>query len=167
MERVNYSSARQNLIADQVTYDTYRNYLEEYLLRPIFRKFVNICYLKGLLDRTSFNPDDDDYYMAKWLGTSMAWIDPLKEANANMINLSSGGKSFQSYCAEQGVDWRDRIDEMKEAQEYAEKQGVTLSFVQKISHDDGDDDSDNSNKTNTDKDGGEKKNEEENQEDSK
>ena len=56
---------------------------------------------------------------------------------------------------------------MKEAQEYAEKQGVTLSFVQKISHDDGDNDSDNSNKTNTDKDGGEKKNEEENQENSK
>ena len=167
VERVNYSSARQNLTADQVTYDIYRKYLEEYLLRPIFRKFVNICYLKGLLDRTSFNPDDDDYYEAKWLGTSMAWIDPLKEANANMINLASGGKSFQSYCAEQGVDWRDRIDEMKEAQEYAEKQGVTLSFVQKISHDDGDDDSDNSNKTNTDKDGGEKKNEEENQEDSK
>lgn len=167
VERVNYSSARQNLIADQVTYDTYRNYLEEYLLRPIFRKFVNVCYLKGLLDRTSFNPDDDDYYMAKWLGTSMAWIDPLKEANANMINLASGGKSFQSYCAEQGVDWRDRIDEMKEAQEYAEKQGVTLSFVQKISHDDSGDDSDNSNKTNTDMNGGEKKNEEENQEDSK
>ena len=80
-----------------------------------------------------------------------------------MINLASGGKSFQSYCAEQGVDWRDRIDEMKEAQEYAQKQGVTLSFVQKISHDDGDDDSDNSDKKeNHDMNGGDKEDEKEN-----
>lgn len=169
VERVNYSSARQNLIADQVTYETYRNYLEEYLLRPIFRRFVNACYLRGLLDHTSFNPDDDEYYEAKWLGTSMAWIDPLKEANANMINLASGGKSFQSYCAEQGVDWRDRIDEMKEAQEYAKKQGVTLSFVQQNKSLDENEDGNNVNsnkKENNDMNGGDKEDEKENQESS-
>ena len=40
----------------------------------------------------------------------------------------NGGLSFQQYCAAQGVDWRERIDEMAEVQEYAESKGVTLSF---------------------------------------
>lgn len=169
VEKVNYSSARQNLVVDQIVYKNYRKFLEEYLLRPIFKRFVNACYLKGYLDRTSFNPNDENYYEAEWLGTSMAWIDPLKEANANMINLSSGGKSFQSYCAEQGVDWRDRIAEMKEAQEYAEKMGVTLSFVQQNKSLDENEDGDNVNsnkKENNDMNGGDKEDEKENQESS-
>ena len=128
VERVNYSSARQNLLADENTYKQMRKELVEYFLRPLYRRFVNICYLAGLLDGTGFKPDDLQYYKAVWLAPSLGWIDPKKEAEANSINLQNGGKSFQQYCAEQGVDWRERIDEMAEVQEYAESKGVTLSF---------------------------------------
>ena len=128
VERVNYSSARQNLLADEVTYKQMRKDLIEYFLRPLYRRFVNICYLAGLLDGTGFKPNDKQFYKAVWLAPSLGWIDPKKEAEANTINLQNGGKSFQQYCAEQGADWKERIDEMAEVQEYAESKGVTLSF---------------------------------------
>ena len=128
VERVNYSSARQNLLADEVTYKQMRKDIIEYFLRPLYKRFVKICYLVGLLDGTGFKPDDKQYYKAVWLAPSLGWIDPKKEAEANTINLMNGGKSFQQYCAEQGADWRDRIDEMAEVNEYAESKGVTLSF---------------------------------------
>ncbi len=129
VERVNYSSARQNLLADEVTYKQMRNDLIEYFLRPLYKRFVDICYLAGLLDGTGFNPNERHYYKAVWLAPSLGWIDPKKEAEANSINLGNGGKSFQSYCAEQGVDWKERIDEMAEVLKYAESQGVTLNFT--------------------------------------
>ena len=129
VERVNYSSARQNLLADEVTYRNVRGWLEEYFLRPLYKRFVNICYLKGLLDGTGFKPNDPSYYKCEWLASTMGWIDPLKEANANTINLANGGKSFQQYCSEQGVDWKDRILEMAEVQKFAEENGVKLSYI--------------------------------------
>ena len=85
--------------------------------------------MSGLLDGTGFNPNERHYYKAVWLAPSLGWIDPKKEAEANSINLGNGGKSFQSYCAEQGVDWKERIDEMAEVLKYAESQGVTLNFT--------------------------------------
>ena len=128
VERVNYASARQNLLGDQLTYGSIREELVEYFLRPLYKRFVNICYLTGLLDGTGFKYGDEEYYKATWLAASLGWIDPLKEAQANAINLANGGKSFQEYCAEQGADWRDRIDQMKEVQDYAESKGVALAF---------------------------------------
>lgn len=128
VERVNYSSARQNLLADETTYKRIRKRLVEYFLRPLFRRFVTVCYLSGLLDGTGFDINDQKYYKAVWLAPSLGWIDPNKEAQANTQNLQNGGKSFQQYCAEQGADWKERIDEMAEAQEYAKSKGVVLNF---------------------------------------
>lgn len=128
VERVNYSSARQNLLADEITYKQMRKELIEYFLRPLYKRFVDVCYLAGLLDGTGYKPNKT-YYKAVWLAPSLGWIDPKKEAEANTINLQNGGKSFQQYCAEQGADWRERIDEMAEVNEYAESKNVKLNFV--------------------------------------
>lgn len=143
VERVNYASARQNLLADQLTYGAIREELIEYLLRPLYKRFVDICYLSGLLDGTGFKYGDNQYYKAVWLAASLGWIDPLKEAQANAINLANGGKSYQEYCAEQGADWRDRIDQMKEVQEYAKTQGVNLAFNMSDTNTQDDSDSEN------------------------
>ena len=117
-----------------------RKELIEYFLRPLYIRFVNVCYLAGLLDGVGYVPNDRQYYKAVWLAPSLGWIDPKKEAEANSINLQNGGKSFQQYCAEQGVDWRERIDEMAEAKEYADEKGVTLSFATTDNNVQGDDD---------------------------
>lgn len=129
VKEVNYSSARQNLLNDTVTYKTMRNDLIEYFLRPLFKRFVNICELKGYLDGYGYEKGNDDYYRVEWLNSNVGWIDPKKEAEANAINLANGGKSFQQFCSEQGADWRERIDNMARVQEYAEQKKVYLPFL--------------------------------------
>lgn len=129
VERVNYSSARQNMLADQQTYKALRNFLIEHFLRKLYKRFVDACYLAGLLNGVNFDPNNPQYYKAKWLTEGLPWIDPLKEANANTIQLGNGGMSFQEYCADHGADWRERIDDMAEVQKYAESKGVKLNFV--------------------------------------
>lgn len=129
VERVNYSSARQNMLADQQTYKALRNFFVEHFLRKLYKRFVNVCYIAGLLDGVGFNPNDPIFYNAKWLTEGLPWIDPLKEANANTIQLGNGGMSFQEYCANNGADWRERIEQMAEVKKYAEELGVNLNFI--------------------------------------
>lgn len=129
VERVNYSSARQNLLADQKTYNKIRAFLYEHLLRPLFAEFVDACYLKGLLRGTKYTPDNEDYYKCMWLSEGTPWIDPKKEAEADAIRLANGGLSFKRYCADRGEDWQERIDDMAEVQEYAKSKGVELNYI--------------------------------------
>lgn len=128
VERVNYSSARQNLLADGVTYAIQRKFIIEHFLRPLFRRFVDVCDLHGLLKGTGFDSKDKQYYSAVWLAPSLGWIDPKKEAEADNLKLANGGMGFAQYCAGQGVDWKERIDEMAEVQAYAKSKGVSLGF---------------------------------------
>lgn len=132
VERVNYSSARQNMLADQLTYKEWQQFLIEHFLRRLYKRFVKQCWLLGLLKGTGFNPDDDDFYRVKWLTEGLPWIDPKKEADANTIQLGNGGLSFQKYCADNGVDWRERLEEMAEVQKYAEQLGVKLNYIESV-----------------------------------
>lgn len=129
VERVNYSSARQNMLADQQTYKALRNFFVEHFYRKLYKRFVDACWVAGLLDGVEFNPNDPAFYNAKWLTEGLPWIDPLKEANANTIQLGNGGMSFQEYCANNGADWRERIEQMAEVKKYAEELGVKLNFI--------------------------------------
>lgn len=129
VERVNYSSARQNMLADQQTYKGLREFLVEHFLRKLYKRFVQVCYLTGRLDGTAFNPNDPDYFKSKWLTEGLPWIDPLKEANANNVRLGNGGLSFQRYCADNGADWRECLEEMKEVQDYCKELGITLNYM--------------------------------------
>lgn len=132
VERVNYSSARQNMLADQQTYKVWREFMIEHFLRKLYKRFVDSCWLMGLLDNTSFDPSNPEYYQAKWLSEGLPWIDPLKEANAYAVQLANGGLSFQEYCARNGVDWREQLEAMAEAQTYADELGVKLNFIESI-----------------------------------
>lgn len=129
VERVNYSSARQNMLADRQTYKALREFMIEHLFRKLYKRFVDSCYLCGLLEGTKFVMNDSDYYKCKWLTEGLPWIDPLKEANANSVLLGNGGLSFQQFCAESGADWRERLEEMAEVKEYADKLGVRLNYI--------------------------------------
>ena len=129
VERVNYSSARQNMLADQQTYKALRNFIIEHFFRKLYKRFINACWLAGLLDGFDFDPSDPRFYEAKWLTEGLPWIDPLKEANANTIQLGNGGMSFQEYCANNGADWKERLEEMAEVKKYAEQLGVDLNFI--------------------------------------
>lgn len=131
VERVNYSSARQNMLADQQTYKALREFFIEHFLRKMYVRFVESCYFKGLLNETSYKFGDADFYKVRWLTEGLPWIDPLKEAEANNVLLSNGGLSFQKYCADHGTDWREQLQLMKEAQDYADMLGVKLAYIEK------------------------------------
>lgn len=129
MSETNYSSARQGLIEDELTYSEEIELLKENVLDEIYESFIISVYLSGLIDIPDFWNKKQEYFWHEWIQKPRKWIDPQKEANANKISLQTGQKTFKQIAAENGKDWKEQIDEMCEVLEYAKNKGIDLGGV--------------------------------------
>lgn len=108
MSQVNYSSARQGLIADNQTYQRVQRFMIDHFLNLVFEEFLDSIVLSGALNVPNYAQRRDEIVNAcDWTASGQPWIDPLKEANANKTILDSGLGTLADICAKQGQDWRD------------------------------------------------------------
>ena len=128
MSGVNYSSARQGVIEDDMTFAEDIELIKE-VMDEIYSEFVISGYLAGVFDLPGFFTDRDlkhKYLTHTWVNSPKPWIDPVKEANANKTALETGIKTFAELSAENGRDWKEKIDEIAEVAAYCKEKGVKL-----------------------------------------
>lgn len=130
MSESNYSSTRQGIIEDDMTYAEDKELMME-LADEIYETFLISAVLAGKLQMPNFWTKKEEYMNHEWIQTPKRWIDPLKESNANRIAIETGQKTFQQIAAEGGRDWKEQIDDMAAALEYAAEKGVSLGGVVK------------------------------------
>lgn len=128
MAEATYSSARQGLIEDGLTYQEEKELLVE-VLDEIYETFVISAVLCGAIDIKDFWANKEAYLDHEWVQESKPWIDPQKESNANMTALKTGQKTFKEISAENGRDWRSQIDDMAEVLEYGKEKGIDMGGV--------------------------------------
>lgn len=129
MSETNYSSARQGMIEDELTF---QEEIEQIMaiLDEIYETFVISCYLAGKIKvRGDFFAKKDDFFEHAWIKAPKKWIDPLKETSATKTALNTGQKTFKEVAAENGRDWRQQIDDNIEVIEYAKKKGYDIGGV--------------------------------------
>ena len=115
MSQSNYSSTRQGLIEDGMTYVEDEELLLE-VMDEIYETFVISVVLAGLIKAPVKDPKP--------------WIDPAKEATATKIALQTGQKTFKQIAAENGTDWKTQVDDIAEVLQYAkEEHGIDLGGV--------------------------------------
>lgn len=128
MSGVNYSSARQGAIEDDLAIAEDSELIEE-LMDEIYETFIISGYLAGVFDMPGFFTDYDkklSYLHHNWVASAKAWIDPQKEASANAVALEKGFKTYAQIIAESGRDWKEHIDEMAECAAYCAEKGVKI-----------------------------------------
>ncbi len=128
MSEANYSSARQGLIEDDLTYDGEKELLQE-MMDEIYETFIISIVLAGKVAIKDFWEKKDNYLAHDWIQAPKKWIDPIKESNANKIALQTGQKTFQQIAAENGRDWKDQIDDMYRTLEYGREKGIELGGI--------------------------------------
>jgi len=82
-----FSSQRQELVEQQESYLVLQDYLIEHSCKPDYRYFVNMTTLGGL--KIPSNVDQRTLYDVACYGATMPWIDPIKEAKANIALLEA------------------------------------------------------------------------------
>ncbi|MBD5499086.1 MAG: phage portal protein [Lachnospiraceae bacterium] len=128
MAESTYSSARQGLIEDDLTYKEDKELLVE-ILDEIYETFVISAVLCGVISIPRFWEEKDKYLEHEWIQEPKPWIDPKKESEANMTALKTGQKTYKQIAAENGRDWRSQIDDMAEVIAYGAEKGVDMGGV--------------------------------------
>lgn len=97
---VNYSSIRAGLVEWRRRVDTLRNQvLVPLLLAPVWRRFIDTALLTGALPA-----DDPDIGRVGWIAPPWRWVDPLKDAEAEIMAINAGLRSRAEIVAEHGRD---------------------------------------------------------------
>jgi lambda family phage portal protein len=128
MSETNYSSARQGMIEDGLTYTEEIELLTE-VMDEVYETFIISGYLSGLFELSNFWGKKNEYFEHQWIQAPKKWIDPLKEANATKIALQTGQKTYKQIAAENGRDWKDQINEINDVLEYAKSKGIEMGGV--------------------------------------
>lgn len=128
MSESNYSSARQGMIEDELTYVDDKDQLTE-AMDEIYETFLISLVLAGKLEIRDFWDRKEDYMDHTWIKAPKKWIDPAKEANANKIALNTGQKTWADLASENGRDWKEQIDEMAAIIEYGHGKGIDMGGV--------------------------------------
>lgn len=128
MSESNYSSARQGLIEDDLTYGEDKDLFVE-LMDEIYETFVISLVLAGKINIKDFWEKKESYLEHSWIQAPKRWIDPLKEANANKTALNTGQKTWAEVSAENGKDWKEQVDEIAEIMKYGQEKGIDMGGV--------------------------------------
>jgi len=130
MSETTYSSARQAIIEDGMTYAEEDELLAD-VMDEIYETFIISAVLAGAISAPGcWEGRKDEYFLHSFVKQPKAWIEPSKEAQATRTALQSGQKTFKQIAAENGADWRKQIDDICEVLNYArETHGVDLGGV--------------------------------------
>lgn len=129
MGETTYSSARQSIIEDSMTYAEEDELLAD-VMDEIYETFLISAVLAGALSIPDFWEQKERYFAHSFVKPPKDWISPKDETEATKTALQTGQKTFKQIAAENGTDWRKQVDDICEILKYArDKHGVDLGGV--------------------------------------
>ena len=78
MSKSNYSSTRQGIIEDDMTYAEEKELLME-VMDEIYETFIISLWLAGEIDASDFWENKDKYFEHSWIIAPKKWIDPRRK----------------------------------------------------------------------------------------
>ncbi|MEZ0231891.1 MAG: phage portal protein [Methylophilaceae bacterium] len=121
-----YSAQRQELIEQWVNYAVLTDEFTGMFVQPNWETFVLVSHLSGVVpipDDVDFDTADDALY----IGQSMPWIDPLKEALSWEALTKAGFASEVEVIRKRGGNPRDLLEQVDAFRKEAKEKGLIFS----------------------------------------
>lgn len=113
LEGVNFSSLRHATLEERDQWRREQQHFASVVSQAVYEDWLESALMMDAL-RPLSPAGFDRYRAARWGGKRWAWIDPLKEAQANREALPFYGKTISEIAAERGRTVRDIAAEIKE-----------------------------------------------------
>jgi len=127
LSSVNYSSIRAGLVEFRKRLSYWQHSVVVFrFCRPVWDRFIGAAVLAGLIDPAHYARDTVAYHRVEWLPPRQEWIDPLKDAQAEIEAINAGLMSRRQAVAARGGD----VDQLRAeiAAERAADQVAGLTF---------------------------------------
>jgi len=125
LEGVNYSSIRAGLLEEREAWKGTQTWFIDHFLEPLFREWLAYALLSDALQLPATK--ETKFRMIEWKPRRWSWVDPLKDTQANILQIENGLKSRSSIVREAGGDYDQTLEEIAQDQETAEAKGVSLA----------------------------------------
>ena len=133
LEGVNYSSIRAGLLEEREAWKATQGWFIEHVLDPLFREWLTYALLSDALQLPATK--QTKFETVEWRPRRWAWVDPLKDTQANILAIENGLKSRRSIVSEAGGDFEKTIEEIAQDNQLAESKGVALDTDRSIESD--------------------------------
>jgi len=101
----NFSNTRISLIEFRRRISAWQHgVLVFQLCRAVWVRWMDTAVLSGALDLPGYDSERRQYQACAWLPTKWDWIDPMKDASAEILQIEAGLKSRTQALAERGYD---------------------------------------------------------------
>jgi lambda family phage portal protein len=131
--RTTYSSARASLLQSYASFRAAQQLFINQVMAPIYRWRVEKWVRDGVLKiPNKLNADPRSglpakYLSHQWIAPGWAWIDPVKEIQAAMMEVDAGFNSEESICLQHGRTIAEVFASKKRAKDLAKKLQIDLA----------------------------------------
>lgn len=120
-----YSSQRQELVEQWVNYAVLTDDFTGMFVQPVVESFVLTAHLSGVVRRPAEVVPGSEYDLM-FIGQSMPWIDPVKEAEAWVKLVRAGFASEVEVARKRGISPWELLEQLKGFRDEAQKSGLVL-----------------------------------------
>lgn len=127
MLKANYSNSRLALLEFRRRIEAYQHAVFVWqLCRQVWARWMDTAVFAGALDLADYDRRRRDYLACAWLPPKWDWVDPLKDARAEIEQIDAGLKSRTQALAERGYDAEQVDAEIASDREREKALGLTF-----------------------------------------
>jgi lambda family phage portal protein len=121
---MSYAGYRSAMLEAWRVVTTRRKWLAQSLCQPCWTMLMEEAFLRGELSVGDFYEKMLDLCACDWVGHPKGQIEPLKEVQADVLEIQHNLKSREETLLERGRDLQTTFDQIEEEQEMMEEKGL-------------------------------------------
>lgn len=127
---ISYSAARAALAETwRIVTEDREDFISD-TIDPVYYEVMTEAFWRGYVTEPDgwppFEGNEVAYLNADWTGPGRGYVDPQKEAAANLLLWRMGAKTLDQICAEQGLYWEDVITQIAQELERMNELGISM-----------------------------------------
>lgn len=128
LSNANYSSLRGSMMAFRRGAEQLQYAVVIPQLRKIYRRWLTLEILAGRIQAPGFERDPESWLAADWLCPKFAPVDPVKDVQADILQIDHGLKSRRECVAERGRDLEELDQEIARDRDSADALGLQFNL---------------------------------------